>query len=288
LNVQFLAKYIEYLEIERGLSENTILAYKNDLHSFFDFIQSLGVMQIKDIQRGYINLFIQNLKNENLCAFSIARKIASIKGFFKWLCMNGFSKHNPALDIEQPKLSKKLPRIVSAEEIEKILNNELNVSEKAIFELLYACGLRVSELVELKIDSPDLKNAFLKTKGKGSKERLIPIGKKAIKALKNYLGEREFYVKLSGTKEKSLFIHKNGKKYTRQQIYDFIHKQGELIGKNISPHTIRHTFATHLLENGADLRVVQELLGHSNIATTQLYTHISKKKIKEIYLKING
>lgn len=286
--IQTLAKYLEFLEIERGLAENTISAYRNDLYSFFEFIKNLGVSDIKDIQRGYINLFIQSLKNNCLSAFSVARKIASIKGFFKWLCANGYSKHNPALDIEQPRLSKKLPKIVSSEEIDKILNNNLNICERAMFELLYASGLRVSELTELNLNSLDIKNNFIRATGKGSKERMIPIGQKAKTSLKIYLVERDFLVKTTNTKEKKLFLQKNGKKYTRQKVYEFINRQGKLIGKHMSPHTIRHTFATHLLENGADLRVVQELLGHSNIATTQLYTHVSRKKIKEIYLKINS
>ena len=177
---------------------------------------------------------------------------------------------------------------MTVEEINAILSQNLSKIEKVILELLYGCGLRVSELVNLKINDIDIPARYLQCTGKGSKERIVPIGSKAIKAIKDYMKERDFVLQKNRQTSKFLLLNDNGKNITRQDVYNFIHKQGEKIHKSISPHTLRHTFATHLLENGADLRVVQELLGHSDVATTQLYTHISKKRLKEVYFAING
>ena len=177
---------------------------------------------------------------------------------------------------------------MSVNEIEDILKNDLDETEKVIVELLYGCGLRVSELVNLKTNSFDMDAKYLICSGKGSKERMIPLGTKAVEALQNYISLRDFLQNKFNLDTKILLINKKGRTLTRQDIYNFIHKQGEKLHKNISPHTLRHSFATHLLENGADLRIVQELLGHSDVATTQLYTHISKKRLKEVYFAING
>ena len=172
-------------------------------------------------------------------------------------------------------------------EITSLLDSTMNVMEKAVFELLYAAGLRVSELTDIQINNIDINAKYIRCIGKGSKERIVPIGKKACSALKKYFLEREYLLKKYNLKTKFCFIKENGKKLTRQDVFVFIKSMGKNIDKDISPHTIRHSFATHLLENGADLRVVQELLGHSDVATTQLYTHISKKRLKEIYFAIN-
>ncbi|MBR1610857.1 MAG: tyrosine-type recombinase/integrase, partial [Methanobrevibacter sp.] len=186
------------------------------------------------------------------------------------------------------KSPKHLPKVISVEEIEEILHDNLDLQQTLIVELLYGCGLRVSELTELKLTDIDIKSGMLRCYGKGSKERIVPIGKGVKHALKKYLPERDFLLKKFDLKSKKLLISSSGKNYTRQDIYNFIHEHGKKIHKNISPHTLRHSYATHLLENGADLRVVQELLGHSDVATTQLYTHISKKRLKDVYFSING
>ena len=172
-------------------------------------------------------------------------------------------------------------------EISELLDTNMSVLDKAILELLYAAGLRVSELANIQNQNIDLNSKYIRCIGKGSKERIVPIGNKAYIAIKKYLKEREYIVKKFNLNTKYLFIKDNGKKITRQDIYVFIRELGKNINKEISPHTIRHSFATHLLENGADLRVVQELLGHSDVSTTQLYTHISKKRLKDIYFSIN-
>ena len=176
---------------------------------------------------------------------------------------------------------------MSVAEIESILKNHLTDIEAAVLELLYGAGLRVSELVNLELNNVEMSARYVRCIGKGSKERIIPIGEKAVKALKTYLKKRELLIKKFKLDTKKLFVKENGNAVTRQDVYVFIRKQGELLKKHISPHTLRHSFATHMLENGADLRVVQELLGHSDVSTTQLYTHVSKKRLKEVYFSIN-
>lgn len=280
--MQTLSEYLDYLEIEKGLSQNTLEAYRRDLSDFLDFCGDF-----KKIQRTQINAYIRNLHEKKYSPTSIMRKIASIRGIFKWACTNEIITTNPALTIEQPKVPQKLPKVISVVEIEDILNQNLTKLETVIIELLYGCGLRVSELTNLKINDYNLKTKYLECTGKGSKDRIVPLGTKAINAIKKYLPEREFILQKNNTQSAKLLINENGKKVTRQEVYTFIHNQGKKLHKTISPHTLRHSFATHLLENGADLRVVQELLGHSDVSTTQLYTHISKKRLKEVYFSIN-
>jgi integrase/recombinase XerD len=194
---------------------------------------------------------------------------------------------NPASTLEQPKVPKRLPKVVSLKEIEEMLHSNLTPVQSIIIELLYSCGLRVSELVNMNVTDIDMVSKYVRCFGKGSKERIIPIGKKAIEKLKDYFPERDFVIKKYNLNTKRLLILDSGRIANRQDIYTFIHERGKCIHKNISPHTLRHSFATHLLENGADLRVVQELLGHSDVSTTQLYTHISKKRLKDVYFSIN-
>ena len=286
--LQNIAEYLESLEVERGLSSNTIEAYRRDLYYFADFLQSYLIDTPNSVKRNHINYYIKNLYDKKYTPSSITRKIASLRGFFKWLFANEKISQDPTLSIEQPKLSKRLPKVISIAEIEDILHNHLNDIEKVIMELLYGAGLRVSELVNLKVSDIDLNAKYLRCFGKGSKERIIPIGDKAKHAIKIYLKHRELYLKRGKSNEKKLLIKENGCAMTRQDVYVFIRQQGEHLAKHISPHTLRHSFATHMLENGADLRVVQELLGHSDVSTTQLYTHVSKKRLKEIYFSING
>ena len=284
MDTQILAEYLEYLELERGLSSNTIDAYRRDILMFLDYSQH---PEFDNITRMGINSYIRFLREENYSPTSVIRKIASIRGFFKWLCANEMCKFDPTLTIERPKIPQRLPKVMTISEIEEILRENLSKTEKVIVELLYGCGLRVSELTNLKINNFDLSAKYLTAFGKGSKERIIPIGKMAIKAIKEYLPFRDFLLKKFRLDTKILLINENGKNMTRQEVYIFIHELGKKIHKNISPHTLRHSYATHLLENGADLRVVQELLGHSDVATTQLYTHISKKRLKDVYFAIN-
>ncbi len=283
---QHISDYLNYLEIEKGLSKNTILAYESDLVALFDYFFEQQIEDLENIKRKDFSSYTKFLAKNELNPSTITRKIASIKGFFKYLCHKRIIKTNPTISINSPKLPKRLPKVLNILEIEKIIKQNLNEKDYAIVELLYSAGVRVSELTELELKNIDLAQKVIKVFGKGSKERIIPIGAKCVQSIKNYLKKREL-IALKYNSKPYLFLEENGKKTTRQKVYKIIHELGKSIDKNISPHTIRHSFATHLLENGADLRVVQELLGHSSIVTTQLYTHISKKTLREIYFSIN-
>lgn len=282
-----ISDYLSYLEIEKGLSKNTILAYQNDLSSFFEFLKREDKFDLNEIKRRDFSNYTKFLAKNNILPSSITRKIASLKGFFKYLCHKRDIYSNPAISLTAPKVPKHLPKVLTISEIEQILKSGLNELEYAIVELLYSAGIRVSELVELQLKNIDLNQKIIKVFGKGSKERIVPINDKCVSVLMNYLKKREL-IALKFDALPFLFLTKTGKKISRQLVYRIIRNQGELLDKKISPHTIRHTFATHLLEHGADLRVVQELLGHSSIVTTQLYTHISKNTLREVYFKINS
>ena len=281
---QTIGEYLEYLELEKGLSQNTLDAYRRDLECFSDVA---GIDNINSVDRLMINTYIRSLREKKYAPTSIIRKVASLRGFFKWAASVGILEKNPASTLEQPKVPQRLPKVITIKEVEEMLHNNLNPLQHVIMELLYSCGLRVSELVNLKISDIDLASKYVRCFGKGSKERIIPIGETAKNIVKEYLPQRDLLIKKFNLNTKRLLILENGRLVTRQDVYTFIHEQGKQIHKNISPHTLRHSFATHLLENGADLRIVQELLGHSDVSTTQLYTHISKKRLKEVYFSIN-
>ena len=284
-----LSNYMDFLCLERGLSENTQEAYRNDLMEFVNFLAKNGIEKFDDIQRVHINLFIRELRKQELAPTSVSRKIASLRGWFKWMMGLELIKFDPTVSLEQPKLSKHLPKVLSISEVDTLLSQELPLLSKVILEILYATGMRVSELSNLNLDNINLKHNYVKCSGKGSKERLVPMGKIAKDTLVSYLEQRTLIVEKYEIESKYLLLHDNGRKVTRQDIYHLIADLGEkVLNKHITPHTLRHSFATHLLENGADLRVVQELLGHSDVATTQLYTHISKKRLKDVYFSINS
>lgn len=280
---QIIGEYLEYLELEKGLAQNTLDAYRRDLSEF-----AKNIDNIDSVNRMTINGSIRTLREKKLAPTSVIRKIASIRGFFKWAYSSGLIKQNPASTLEQPKVPQRLPKVITIKEVEELLHENLTPLEHVIMELLYSCGLRVSELVNLKLTDIDLASKYVRCFGKGSKERIIPMGEIAKQVIKEYLPERDLLLKKYNLSTKRLFILPNGRLINRQDVYNLIHERGKLIHKNISPHTLRHSFATHLLENGADLRVVQELLGHSDVSTTQLYTHISKKRLKEVYFAINS
>jgi len=283
-----LVEYIEYLHVERGLSGNTEEAYRNDIMLFIDFLESEDIEIFDKITRSHINRYIRKLRQDNYAPSSITRKIASLRGWFKWMVGSEMVSVDPTAGLEQPKMARHLPKVLTMNELSSIFAEELTTLEKAIVELLYAAGLRVSELSNMTLQNINLDQDYVRCIGKGSKERLIPIGKKAKDALQTYLQERDLIIFKNDLKTNRLFLNETGQPITRQKIYTIIHGLGEKIDKTISPHTLRHSFATHMLENGADLRVVQELLGHSDVSTTQLYTHISKKRLKDIYFAINS
>lgn len=287
--IQLLSQYLDFLLIERGLSQNTIMAYRSDILAFFDFLSNLeNKEKIENVNRYDINLFLKNMRDTSHAPTSILRSIAALRGFFKWLFVSELIVADPTNCIEPLRVSKKLPKVLSVSEIELIFRNKFDLLEAAILELLYAGGLRVSELTDLKVSNLNLKAKYVRCIGKGRKERIVPIGKKAVFALEKYLVQRQKILDNFHKSSNYVFLNRNAQKITRQYVYTFVRSIGEMLSKNISPHTLRHSFATHLLERGADLRVVQELLGHSDVATTQLYTHISKKRLKEIYFAINA
>ncbi len=273
-----------YLLIDKKYSNNTIMSYENDLKKFDYHVQK----QISTISKQDILDVLKKLNDENLSDASINHFISSVRSFYKFLVINKFVKENIMDFIAPPKRNKHLPKVLSIEEINKLLNIPLNNAfdyrNKAILELMYATGLRVSELSELKVNDVNLNMAIVRTLGKGSKERVIPLGDYALYYLKIYLNDYRSQL-LKRHLSDYLFLNNHGKKLSRQGLFKIIQSLAhqQQINKEISPHTLRHSFATHLLNGGADLRSIQELLGHSDISTTQIYTHISNQKLNEDY-----
>ncbi len=282
----YLSEYLEYISVERGLSSNTEQAYRRDIIAFINFLEKSLVFEFEKVTKPVINSYIRELRSLNYSPTSTVRKTASLRGWFKWLSANELIEHDPTVSLEGLRLSRYLPKVLSANDINALFSQNLNNLQKAILELLYGAGLRVSEVSGLNISNINLAQGYIRCFGKGSKERLVPIGDLAKRAVEAYLKERNLISTGNTAKTQALFLGVNGR-ITRQEIYKLVKESGKLINKNITPHTLRHSFATHMLENGADLRVVQELLGHSSVATTQLYTHISKKRLKEVYFRLN-
>ncbi|MCK5595566.1 site-specific tyrosine recombinase XerD [bacterium] len=289
---QLLDQFIDYLSVERGLSANTLEAYKRDLTKFSDFLDRESIANMQSAgSRDVINYLIY-LRKSKLAIRSISRNLVSIRMFYKFLVNEAVINDDPTLNLDSPKTGLYLPEVLSQDEVERLLalpnNKEQGVKDKAILELLYATGMRVSELINLPIDNVDLHEGYLKCIGKGSKERIIPVGRKAQRAVKKYIEVvRSKYV--SRGNSNMLFITRLGRRYTRQGIWKTIKKYSGLMGlnKEITVHTLRHCFATHLLSHGADLRSVQEMLGHVDISTTQIYTHIDRARLREVHQKFH-
>ena len=280
-----IEEFLRYLLIDKGYSNNTIESYKRDLEKFLIFNNDKDISSIKNSD---LKEYIKYLNEENLNEKSIARNISSIKSFYKFLVIQKYITNNPSDSIFQPKLKKSLPNILTEEEVLKLLDIKLtdnfSYRNKAMLELMYASGLRVSELVNLKLQDIDLNQDIIRTFGKGSKERVIPIGDYAKEYLEKYIYEYRGSM-LKKEASEYLFLNNHGKKMTRQGFFKIIKKiaQEKGINKDLSPHTLRHSFASHLLKYGADLRTIQELLGHSDISTTQIYTHITNEELKKNY-----
>ena len=282
-----LDSFTNYLLIDKGYSNNTILSYRNDLEDFFKYLDE-SKKDYKTVNQKDILKYIDYINNLN--EFTIAHQISVLRCFYKYLILEKIIKESPMENIELPKLTKRLPNVLSIEEVDTLLdinlNNMYDYRNKAMLELIYATGLRVSELVNLKIEDVDLDMCIVRCMGKGSKERIVPFGEYAHRYLKEYIYKyRSNFIKKEANEY--LFLNNHGKKMTRQGFFKVIKaialEKG--IKKDISPHTLRHSFATHLLNGGADLRSIQEMLGHSNLATTQIYTNISREELKENYIK---
>lgn len=287
----YLDKFFKFLEVEMNASTHTIINYKNDLKQAIDFFQKENCTDIFSITHQIIRKFLAYLKEKEYKKTSIVRKLAALKSFFNFLLREEYLKTNPAKYVITPKQEKKLPNFLDIDEIFSLLdqpqeNKILEIRNKAILETLYSTGIRVSELVFLNLNDIDFIGGLVKISGKGKKQRICPIGEKAVNSINEYLLKRNELSK-KNLQEKALFLNKNGKRLTDRSIRNIINqylKQAK-IHKKVSPHTFRHSFATHLLNAGCDLRTVQELLGHTNLTSTQIYTHITTTYLKSVYDK---
>jgi integrase/recombinase XerC len=295
-SIKHLDEFILYLRIEKNASPHTVNNYRADIERFFIFARekSVGEVLFANVTSLLIRSYLANLKEEDYARRTIARRIAALRSFFRFLCREPVLAENPFKAIHTPKLEKRLPVFLDSREVADLLelppNTILGRRDAALLELLYATGVRVSELAGLTVRDVDLTSGYALVYGKGSKERVVPVGRKAIAALQNYLATsrpRLITSESAPPPHDPLFVNKAGGPLTDRSIRRILAKYVDqmAITKNVSPHTIRHSFATHLLNNGADLRSVQELLGHVNLSTTQLYTHVTKERMKAVYMQ---
>ncbi|GAW91683.1 site-specific tyrosine recombinase XerD [Calderihabitans maritimus] len=284
-------EFLHYLAVERGLSENTLASYHNDLQQYVYYLEEAGVRSYQETTRGLLLNYLYHLQKNGMSTATVSRRLAALRSFYRFLLEEGFIGEDPTAELETPKRPRKLPQVLSPGEVSLLLrqpdcSQPVGLRDKAMLELLYATGLRVSELVFLDINQVNLDLGFVRCMGKGSKERIVPVGEAAVYYVGEYLrrGRREL---VNNPEEKSLFVNCHGRRLTRQGFWKILKKYARQAGikKEITPHTLRHSFATHLLENGADLRSVQEMLGHADITTTQIYTQLTKGKLREVYDK---
>ncbi|OIO38358.1 MAG: site-specific tyrosine recombinase XerD [Candidatus Omnitrophica bacterium CG1_02_46_14] len=290
---ELLDLFLDFVSIEKGLSGNTLTAYRRDLGKYLAFLRKQGVRSLEDVGRKLVMDYLLSERDRGLNASSVARGLVAIRMFHRFLTQEGKLKEDITEAIEAPKLWKHLPDYLSVQDVEKLLEapnarTPQGIRDQACLELMYATGLRASEAAGLKIGHLNFDLGYIRVIGKGDKERIVPIGRSAKTSVKRYLEKvRPLWVK--GTEVDALFVSRLGKKLSRQTVWMILKKYTKAAGlkKEIYPHILRHSFATHLLENGADLRVVQELLGHSDISTTQIYTHIEKSRLKSIHQKFH-
>jgi len=286
---ELIDSFLDYLSVERGLAKNTIVAYREDLNIYLDFMIKRGIDALSKVSKNDIIEFMLFQKDAGISPVSISRRLAAIRMFHRFLARERVLKNDPTTLIDSPKLWKKVPDTLSLNEVEALISQPdprdfQGARDRAILETLYATGMRVSEATDLKVNNVNLDIGFLRCIGKGNKERVIPLGRKAIKSIKRYSEfSRPHFLKKK--ESEFLFLNRSGKKISRQSIWKLIKQYAKeaKIKKPIKVHTLRHSFATHLLERGADLRSVQEMLGHSSISTTQIYTHIDKERLKTVH-----
>jgi integrase/recombinase XerD len=282
--------FLNFLAVEKGYSKNTIDAYKNDLSQFARFLQETGVDDWRQVTRDHLTDFIFDMREREYSSSTVARKVAAVRAFLHFLVSENVLTEDPSENLDSPSVTKRLPRPISTEDIEALLaapdseGNARGIRDKALLELLYATGMRVTEVVSLEVDDVNLASSTVRCVGKGSKERIIPVYPKAIRALDEYL-EKGRLALIKDPEEKALFVNHRGERLTRQGLWLIIKRYVKQvgIGELVTPHTLRHSFATHMLNGGADLRNVQKLLGHANISTTQVYTQVSNKHLREVY-----
>ena len=289
--IQFSKDFLKILKIEKGLAENSILSYKRDLAKYHAFIENRQrIDNIANVSQRNLRAYVRYLNAENISPNSIKRAISCIRNYHQFLVSEGIMDNNPALQIDTPKVARKLPNVLSVEEIDKILHfipkkAPMAKRDIAIFEMMYSCGLRVTELCNFKMSNILWDSEMIRVDGKGGRQRFVPIGPIARTNLKNYINKERPSLIKKNPNIPELFLSRNGKKLTRMMIWILLKKWTSTaeITKEVSPHTLRHSFATHLLEGGADLRSVQEMLGHADISTTQIYTHLDKEHLKEVH-----
>ncbi len=283
--------FLTFLTIEKGYSKNTIEAYKNDLSQFAQFLQEQGIDDWREVSKESLTDFILDMKEEREYSSStVARKVAAVRAFLHFLVSENVLPEDPSENLISPSVTKRLPRPISPEEIEALLDapaaerSARGIRDKALLELLYATGMRVTEVVSLEVDDVNLASSTVRCIGKGAKERIIPLYSKAVRALEEYLEKGRLSL-IKDSEEKALFVNHRGERLTRQGLWLIIKRYVKQVGISdlVTPHTLRHSFATHMLNGGADLRNVQKLLGHANISTTQVYTQVSSKHLREVY-----
>lgn len=287
---KLIHEFINYLSVERGLAMNTLESYGRDLRQYSQYLQR-DEADLDTVTRNTIVNYLMHLQTQGKATATIARRLAALKAFYQFLVREKMIKNDPTANLESPKLEKRLPKVLTVGEVERLLaqpaaEEASGLRDRAMLELLYATGLRVSELVSLNVLDVNLETGYIRCSGKGSKERVVPLGTLAINSCREYLLRgRPKLVKEE--REEALFVNHHGHRLTRQGFWKIVKKYAEdaRIEKEITPHTLRHSFATHLLENGADLRSVQEMLGHADISTTQIYTHVTKGRLKEVYAR---
>lgn len=286
----FLKEYLAHIKLEKNLSQNTVSSYKNDINAFISFLKNFDIDDPSRVSSDDIGKFFKTLRELGLSGSSSARYFSSLKGFFLYLLKNKYILKNPIEKITAPRISKKLPGVLDVNEVDQILaapdiNEKLGLRDKAVLELFYACGTRVSELINLKVNDLFFDDEIIRVFGKGSKERLIPIGSSAVRWAKEYLKKSRPLLMKKSKSENILFLNSRGSRLSRMGVWKIIDRYVKEAGieKEVHPHTFRHSFATHLLEGGADLRAVQEMLGHADISTTQIYTHIDRDYIKQMH-----
>jgi len=282
---KYIEKFMRYLEIEKNYSRHTILNYRLDLEDFRKFLAEAPLEKVDYLA---LRKYLAILKGKNLGNRTVNRRLSALRSFFKFLTREGYIKANPILILSSPKLEKHLPSFMTEDEVVKLIEaafqkdekDEMGLRDRAILETFYSTGLRISELVGLSTDDVDFISGIVKVMGKGKKERIVPIGEVAIQAIRKYLEKRR-------KQNNAIFLNKNGKRITTRGVRDIVEKYIHMAGikQGVSPHTFRHSFATHLLNRGADLRTVQELLGHANLSTTQIYTHLTTERLKSVYDK---
>jgi integrase/recombinase XerD len=288
-----VAEYLGHLAVERGASAHTISAYRHDLTEYTVFLASRGAKKVAEASRDDVTAYVASLRARGLAPSTVERRVAAIKGLHKFLVREGVTENHPTARLPLPNVPERLPDVVSIEDVDRLLaqpfpDTPAGLRDRTVLEVLYGCGLRVSELTGLDLTDLDLPQGFLRVFGKGGKERIVPIGGMAANALAAYLVSARPYLRSSasvaGADGSAVFLNVRGGRISRQSVFTIVRRYGAHVGLELHPHTLRHSFATHLLEGGADLRALQEMLGHADISTTQVYTHVDRRHVREEYL----